>query len=56
MKQIDLTKLGINELKALVYDKMALREQNERELQFINQEIKKRYDEQEVAKETITKK
>ena len=40
--QIDITKLPMAELKAMAYDILAAREQADRNLQVVNQEIAKR--------------
>ena len=41
-QQIDITKLPMAELKALAYDIIAAKENAERNLQMVNQEIAKR--------------
>lgn len=41
-KQVDLSKLTVDQLKSLAYDQMAVIEQSQRNLQALNQEIANR--------------
>ncbi len=45
-KQIKLDELSVMELKALAYDRIALREQTDRELASINEQIRLKLTEQ----------